>query len=64
MNSKIKRTIFTALILVVILVISLVGFVGCTGESGKSAYEIWLKQGNTGTVQDYLDSFVPEITIG
>lgn len=23
---------------------------------GKSAYEIWLEQGNTGTEQDFLDS--------
>ena len=64
MNSKIKRTIFTALILVVILAISLVGFVGCTGDPGKSAYEIWLEQGNTGTEQDYLESLMPAITIG
>lgn len=64
MNSKIKRTIFTALILVVILAISLIGFTGCTGDPGKSAYEIWLEQGNTGTEKDYLESLMPEITIG
>ena len=45
MNNKIKRIIFTVLILVGILAISLVGFVGCTEEPGKSAYEIWLEQG-------------------
>lgn len=64
MSSKIKRVVFTTLVLVVILIISLMGFVGCTGEPGKSAYEIWLEQGNTGTEQDYLNSLIPEITIG
>jgi hypothetical protein len=29
---------------------------GQTGETGKSAYQIWLEAGNTGTEQDYLDS--------
>ena len=29
---------------------------GTGGEDGKSAYEIWLEQGNTGTEQDFLDS--------
>ena len=26
---------------------------GEQGEDGKSAYEIWLEQGNTGTEQDF-----------
>ena len=26
------------------------------GPPGKSAYEIWLEEGNTGTEQDFLDS--------
>lgn len=30
------------------------------GENGKSAYEIWLEQGNTGTEQDFLDSLKGE----
>ena len=30
------------------------------GEDGKSAYEIWLEQGNTGTEQDFLDSLKGE----
>jgi len=29
-----------------------------TGDTGLSAYEIWIGQGNTGTVQDFLDSLV------
>ena len=29
---------------------------GEKGDDGKSAYEIWLEQGNTGTEQDFLDS--------
>ena len=31
---------------------------GGTGADGKSAYEIWIEAGNTGTVQDFLDSLV------
>lgn len=31
---------------------------GANGAPGKSAYEIWLDQGNTGTEQDFLDSLV------
>lgn len=30
------------------------------GEDGKSAYEIWLEQGNTGSEQDFLDSLIGE----
>ena len=30
------------------------------GIDGKSAYEIWLEQGNTGTEQDFLDSLKGE----
>ena len=30
------------------------------GEEGKSAYQIWLDQGNTGTEQDFLDSLKGE----
>ena len=31
---------------------------GATGAPGKSAYELWLDAGNTGTLQDFLDSLV------
>ncbi len=31
---------------------------GINGAPGKSAYQIWLDQGNTGTEQDFLDSLV------
>ena len=31
---------------------------GSIGVDGKSAYEIWLDEGNTGTEQDFLDSLV------
>lgn len=31
---------------------------GTQGAPGKSAYEIWLNAGNTGTEQDFLDSLV------
>ena len=34
------------------------GETGATGADGKSAYQIWLEQGNTGTEQDFLDSLV------
>lgn len=32
------------------------------GNDGKSAYEIWLEQGHSGTEQDFLDSLVPDLT--
>ena len=31
---------------------------GFQGSQGPSAYEVWLSEGNSGTVQDYLDSLV------
>ncbi len=34
------------------------GSTGPQGTPGKSAYEIWLEQGNVGTEQDFLDSLV------
>jgi hypothetical protein len=33
---------------------------GEKGEDGKSAYEIWLEQGNEGSEQDFLDSLKGE----
>ena len=33
---------------------------GFQGSQGPSAYEVWLSEGNSGTVQDYLDSLVGE----
>ena len=33
---------------------------GEKGEDGKSAYEIWLEQGNSGSEQDFLDSLKGE----
>lgn len=30
------------------------------GEAGKSAYDLWLEQGNEGSVQDFLNSFKGE----
>ncbi len=32
------------------------GVSGINGSDGLSAYEVWLSQGNTGSIQDYLDS--------
>ena len=29
---------------------------GDKGDTGKSAYEVWLERGNTGTMEDYLES--------
>lgn len=34
------------------------GATGATGADGQSAYDIWLANGNTGTVTDYLNSLV------
>ncbi len=33
---------------------------GGTGQDGKSAYQLWLEAGNSGTVQDFLDSLQGE----
>jgi hypothetical protein len=30
--------------------------IGKITATGKSAYELWLDQGNTGSIQDFLDS--------
>lgn len=35
---------------------------GATGAPGKSAYALWLEAGNTGTLQDFLDSLVANDT--
>lgn len=35
-------------------------FVKLSGKDGKSAYEIWLEQGNSGTEQDFLNSLKGE----
>lgn len=32
------------------------GGIGCPGENGKSAYELWLSSGNTGSLEDFLNS--------
>lgn len=36
--------------------------VGKPGTDGKSAYQIWLDAGNSGTEQDFLKSFIPDTT--
>ncbi len=36
------------------------GVNGTDGLDGKSAYQIWLEQGNVGTEQDFLDSLIGE----
>lgn len=33
---------------------------GLTGQDGKSAYQIWLDLGNTGSEQDFIDSLKPK----
>lgn len=38
------------------LVLKQTGKRGLTGATGKSAYQVWLDLGNTGTEQDFLDS--------
>jgi len=32
--------------------------IGKITATGKSAYELWLDQGNTGSIQDFLDSLI------
>lgn len=36
------------------------GDIGPKGDEGDSAYQVWLSEGNTGTVQDYLNSLKGE----
>ena len=31
------------------------GDTGATGDNGLSAYELWLEDGNTGSLQDFFD---------
>jgi hypothetical protein len=38
-----------------------VGPTGATGPTGQSAYELWLAQGNTGSVQDFLSTSAYQI---
>jgi hypothetical protein len=35
---------------------------GNKGDPGKSAYQVWLDEGNTGTEQDYLDSLKGDLS--
>ena len=38
------------------------GAQGIEGDDGKSAYQIWLDEGNTGTEEDFFDSLEPDPT--
>ena len=42
--------------------VTLVGLNGEDGADGKSAYDIWLENGNVGTEQDFLNSLKPDLT--
>ena len=37
---------------------TLAGAGALKGDKGDSAYQVWLARGNTGTVQDFLDSII------
>ena len=39
-----------------VMAFGLISFTACEGTPGKSAYDIWIEQGNTGTEQDFLNS--------
>ncbi len=49
-----KRKLLTLIILCVTLLFCIVGLTAC-GDPGKSAYEIWLDNGYTGTEEDFLN---------
>lgn len=60
------KRIISLLIACVLTVVCAVGFVGCgkdgtngkngtNGQDGKSAYQIWLDNGHSGTEQDFLN---------
>jgi len=34
------------------------------GDPGKSAYQVWLDQGNTGTEEDFFEAINPKLTVG
>lgn len=73
MKRKLK---FLAFVLCTTVVVGLSVSACSSGKDGKSAYDIWLEQGNTGTEQDFLDSLkgdqglqgnpgrTPEIKVG
>lgn len=50
------KKILIALALSACMAFSIIGFTACEGTPGKSAYDIWIEQGNTGTEQDFLNS--------
>lgn len=53
-----KTKLTTLLCLLVMCLFVVASLVACpaNGTDGKSAYQIWLDQGNTGTVQDFVNS--------
>ena len=53
-------TLLCLLVMCLFVVASLVGCQGANGTDGKSAYQLWLDQGNTGTVQDFVNSLKGE----
>ena len=53
-------TLLCLLVMCLFVVASLVACPGADGVDGKSAYQLWLDQGNTGTVQDFVNSLKGE----
>ena len=54
------KKIVALLIACVLVVVCATGFVGCgqdgkNGAEGKSAYQIWVENGHSGTEQDFLN---------
>ena len=53
-----KKKVFNGILLGTAAMLCAGGFAACKvtdGKNGKSAYEIWLEQGNTGSEEDFLD---------
>ena len=53
-----KKKVFNGILLGTAAMLCAGGFAACKGADGKndkSAYEIWLEQGNTGSEEDFLD---------
>lgn len=53
-----KKKVFNGILLGTAAMLCAGGFAACEvtdGKNGKSAYEIWLEQGNTGSEEDFLD---------
>ena len=60
MTMKTKLTTLLCLLVMCLFVVASLVACPADGVDGKSAYQLWLDQGNTGTVQDFVNSLKGE----